>query len=249
MSKHLIKLFAITDLKSRYRNSFLGFAWTIIEPLLILSILFLVFTHIMKLQIENYPLHLLLGIILWNGFARGTNMGIACITNRTSIIKNIYFPREILPLSSTITSLLMFCFEFLIFVIFLAVFKFVPTLSILYLVPIVFLYFFLILGISFPLSVLSVKFKDMQYIWTIILQAGFFISPIIYQLDMFPNPIKQILLLSPVAQIINMSYDVTLLNSLPPLGDVVYTILISLAIFIIGYIIFIRLQKNIVEVI
>jgi len=247
--KYLIRSFAISDLKSRYRNSALGFAWTIIEPLLMLTILYLVFTHVMKFEIENYPLYLLLGIILWNNFSRGTSMGMASISNRASIIKNVYFPKEVLPLSSAITSFLMLCFEFLIFIVFLGVFQFVPSLTVLYLIPLVGLLFLLILGISFFLSVLNVKLKDLQFIWTIILQAGFFVSPIIYRLDMFPQEVQRILLINPVAQILDMAYGFTLEGSLPLVEDVLYTVIVVFSILCFGYLVFRKYQRTIVEVI
>ena len=245
--KHIIRSFAIYDLKSRYRNSVLGFAWTIVEPLLMLTILFLVFTHIMKFEIENYPLYLLLGIILWNNFSRGTTMGMNSILNRGTILKNVYLPKEVLPISSIITSFIMLIFEFMIFGIFLIIFNFNPGLTSLYLIPICGLLLLLGLGISFPLSVLRVKFKDLEYIWTIIIHAGFFVSPIIYRLDMFPDDVQKILLINPVAQILNMSYLVTLERTIPKTADIMYTVLVILSIIGIGYLIFYHKQKNIVE--
>ena len=212
-----------------------------------LTILFLVFTHVMKFEIENYPLYLLLGIILWNNFSRGTSMGMNSILNRSSILKNIYLPKEVLPASSVLTSFIMLVFEFMIFVIFLIIFNFNPGFTGLYLLPICGLLLLLGLGVSFPLSILRVKFKDLDYIWTIILHAGFFASPIIYRLDMFPDDVQRILLINPVAQILNMSYLVTLEKTIPKTADILYTILVVLSILGIGYLIFHYKQKNIVE--
>jgi lipopolysaccharide transport system permease protein len=247
--RYLIKSFAIYDLKSRYRNSVLGFAWTIVEPLLMLTVLFLVFTHLMKFEIENYPLYLLLGIILWNNFSRGTTIGMNSILNRGSILKNVYLPKEVLPISSTLTSFLMLFFEFLIFGIFLIIFNFNPGFTGLYLIPVCGLLFLLGLGISFPLSVFRVRYKDLEYIWAIIIHAGFFVSPIIYRLDMFPEDVQRILLINPVAQILNMSYLLTLEKTIPNTVDILYTVIVILSILGIGYLIFNRKQKNIVELI
>src|SRR5574337_565680 len=119
--RSLIYNFAITDLKIRYRNSILGFFWTVLEPLLLLGVLYLVFTNIFKSQIEHYGLYLLLGIIMWNTFTRGTEISLNSITSRTGIVTQIYFPREIPAISSTITAFLMMCFEFVVFGIFMVV--------------------------------------------------------------------------------------------------------------------------------
>jgi len=214
-----------------------------------LTILFFVFTTIMKFEIENYPLYLLLGIILWNAFARGTSAGMSSILNRAGIIKNVYFPREVLPFSSTVTSFMMLGFEFIVFGFFVVVFGFMPATTIFLLIPIVALYFVLVLGVSFALSVLNVKFKDMHPIWTIILQAGFFLSPIIYKLEMLPENIQNILYFSPVVQILNMSYSVTLDGTLPAINDVAYTVFIIAAIFGVGYTIFRINRQAIMEMI
>lgn len=245
--KPLIRSFIISDFKSRYQTSTLGFFWAIAEPLLVLSILYVVFTNIMKFEIENYHLYLLLGIINWNLFSRGTNMGLGSILNRGPIIKNVYFSRAILPLSTTITSFMFAGVEFSIFGIFLGVFSFIPSYTIIYLIPLLFLMFVLILGLSFLFSVLYVRFRDLHFIWSIIIMGGFFISPIIHQVEMFPENIQRIMLLSPVAQIMDMSYDVTLKKTIPSLENIIYTISITLVIFIIGCIVFHNQQKNIVE--
>jgi len=212
-----------------------------------LTVLFLVFTHVMRFEIENYPLYLLLGIILWNNFSRGTTMGMNSILNRGSILKNVYLPKEVLPISAVLTSFIMLVFEFMIFVLFLIIFNFNPGFTGLYLIPIAGLLFLLGLGVSFPLSVLRVKYKDLEYIWTIVIHAGFFASPIIYRLDMFPEDVQKILLINPVAQILNMSHLVTLEKTIPKTADILYTVLVVLFILGIGYLVFNRKQKNIVE--
>ena len=245
--KPLIKSFAESDFKARYKTSTLGFIWAIIEPLFVLSILYVVFTNIMKFEVENYQLYLLLGIINWNLFSRGTNMGLGSIINRGHIIKNVYFSRIILPFSTTITAFMFAGIEFAIFGVFLAVFGFLPGYTVIYLIPLMFLMFILILGLSFLFSVLYVRFRDLQYIWSIVIMAGFFVSPIIYQVEMFPENLQKIILISPVAQIMNMSYDVTLKNSIPTVENILYTVLVVAAIFIIGIIVFRNQQKRIVE--
>jgi len=185
----------------------------------------------MRFEIENYPLYLLLGIILWNNFSRGTTMGMNSILNRGSILKNVYLPKEVLPTSSVLTAFFMLIFEFMIFGIFLIIFNFNPGFTGLYLIPICGLLFLLGLGVSFFLSILRVKYKDIEYIWTIIIQAGFFLSPIIYRLDMFPEDVQKILLINPVAQILDMSHLVILERTIPQTSDILHTVFVILSIF------------------
>lgn len=245
--KSLIYNFAISDLKIRYRNSILGFFWTFLEPLLMLTVLYLVFTNLFKSQIEHFPLYILLGIIFWNMFSRGTSMGLNSILSRSSILTQIYFPREILSLSSALTSFLMLCFEMIVFGIFMAVFQFSPPSTIILLPFILLLELILVLGLSLPLSVLNVRYRDIQFIWTVVLQVGFFITPIFYKLDILPEYVQKILYFSPMAQIITMAHDVTLYNKLPSIDSILTTTAITLSIFGVCYIIFRKAQGRIME--
>ena len=126
-------------------------------------------------------------------------------------------------------------------------FQFTPSLTILYLIPIYMLAFVLVLGIALGLSVLNVKFRDVEFIWGIILHAGFFLTPIFYRFDMLPEEIRNILQLSPVVQIVEMVHHVTLYGTLPTLNSIVYTVGSVFAILGIGYLIFRRYQARIVE--
>ena len=191
--RSLIYNFAISDLKIRYRNSVLGFFWTFLEPLLMLSVLYLVFTNIFKSQIEHFPLYLLLGIIIWNVFSRGTTIAINSILARGSILTQIYFPREIPSLSATVTAFFMLCFELIVFVIFMVVFQLIPSPTIVLLPFVLLLEFILVFGLSLPLSVLNVRFRDTQFIWAVILQVGFFSTPILYRSDILPEFAQRIL--------------------------------------------------------
>ena len=246
--RSLIKTFAIFDLKLKYKNSFLGFLWSLLEPLLMLTVLYFVFTNIFRTDVENYPLYLFIGIIIWGMFNRGTTLGMNSIISRIGLMSSIYFPREIPAISSTITSFLIMLLEFAVFTIFLAVFQFLPPLSIILLPPILLIMFILVLGVSLPLSVLNVYYRDIAYIWSVALHAGFFIMPIIYSYDIFPEDIKNGLLLIPTARLIDMAHNVVLYNVYPTLFDWLYSIGVSLIILVIGFVIFRKLEGKMIEV-
>lgn len=239
--------FAVTDLKLRYKNSVLGFFWSFLEPLLMLAVLYYVFTFIFPSKIEHYSLYLLLGIIIWNSFSRGTTMGFNSILARAGLVVTVFFPRVVLPISAAITSLLMMGLELGVFAFFMATFHVIPQSTIV-LFPVLILFLFLLkTGLSLPLSVLNVKYKDVSYIWQILIQAGFFISPIFYSLDIFPIETQKILLLNPIAQIINMSHKVVLYGTIPDIQSITYTGIVCTAIFLIGFTIFQKKAKNIVD--
>jgi len=128
----------------------------------------------------------------------------------------------------------------------MAALQFIPPFSIIFL-PIVFIILFVItLGISLPLSVMNVYYRDVQFIWGVILQAGFFLTPIFYKLDMLPSTIKKILIINPIANLIDVAHNITLYGIEPGI-DIVYTFGIICIIFITGYIIFRKLERRVVE--
>ena len=245
--KGILFNFAISDLKIRYRNSILGIFWSLIEPLLMLGVLFFVFSTMFKFEIENFPIYLLLGIICYNFFKNGTTFALNSLTNRSSLMTQIYFPRSIPGISSGITAAIMLILELVVLGIFMVVLEFTPPITILILPLILALEFLLILGISLPLSVLNVKFKDTEFIWMVVVHAGFFLTPIFYQFDMLPDNIQSILQFSPVVQIVTMAHHVVLYGILPSINSILYAVGSTSAIMIIGYLIFRRYQSRIVE--
>jgi len=246
-TKGILFNFALSDLKVRYRNSVLGILWSIIEPLLLLGVLFVVFSTMFKFDIENFPIYLLLGIITWNFFKNGTSIALGSLTNRAAFVTQIYFPRSIPGLSAGITASIMLMTELVILAIFMITLNFSPSITILYLIPVFLLEFLLILGISLPLSVLNAKFKDVEFIWGVVLQAGFFLTPIFYQFDMLPETVRNVLQFSPMVQIVTMAHHVTIYGELPTVNSILYAVFSVLVIVIVGYLIFRKLQGRIVE--
>ena len=247
--RHLITTFATMDLKLRYRHSLLGVGWSFLEPLLILTILNVVFSTILKNNIENFPIFLILSLTLFNMFTRGTTMSIESILGRSPIIKSTYLRREIFPISSNITAFLMMCIEFSIVIAFIIFFHFVPTYTVLIIPYFLIILFIFTLGISLPLSILNVRFRDVRIIWTVITQALFFLTPIFYKIDFLPSPISELVRLNPVALLIEMSHNALLYNKFPTYNELIYTTMTSILVLIVGWAIFRKLNHTIDEVI
>ena len=245
--RDLLLNFAISDVKVRYRNSILGIFWSLLEPLLLLGVLYFVFSTMFKIEIPNFPIYLLLGIICWNFFRNGTSIALNSLTNRSSLMTQIYFPRSIPGISAAITSTITLLFELVVLGIFMAVFQFMPTSTIILLIPILLLELIFILGIALPLSVLNVKFKDTEFIWGVVISAGFFLTPIFYQFNMLPDYIQNILQFSPMVQIVTMSHHVVLYGTLPSINSVLYAVFSISIICVIGYSIFRKYQARIAE--
>jgi len=246
-TKGILFNFAISDLKIRYRNSVLGVLWSFVEPLLLLTVLFVVFSTMFKFEIPNFPIYLLLGIICYRFFQNGTTLALNSLTNRSTTITQIYFPRSIPGLSAGITSAIMLVCELAVLGIFMVSFQFIPPITILLLPLVLALELLLVFGIALPLSVLNAKFKDTEFIWGVVLSAGFFLTPIFYQFDMLPETIRNVLQFSPMVQIVTMAHHVVLYGTLPSINTVLYAVGSISAITVIGYLIFRKYQSRIAE--
>jgi ABC-type polysaccharide/polyol phosphate export permease len=239
--------FALYDLKIRYRNSVLGVLWSFVEPLLLLAVLFVVFSTMFRFEIPNFPIYLLLGIVCYRFFQNGTTLALNSLTNRSATITQIYFPRSIPGLSAGITSAIMLIFELMVLGIFMAAFQFIPTITILLLPLVLMLELLLVLGIALPLSVLNAKFKDTEFIWGVVLSAGFFLTPIFYQFDMLPEAVRNVLQFSPMVQIVTMAHHVVLYGMLPSVNTILYAVGSISVITVVGYLIFRKYQARIAE--
>ncbi|MBM2818350.1 MAG: Polysaccharide transporter, permease protein [Nitrosarchaeum sp.] len=245
--KSIIWDFAVTDLKIRYRKSILGFLWTILEPLLFLSVLYVVFTNVFENKIEYFALYLLLGIIMWNMLVRGTQMGMNGIISRSGLLTKIYIPTSIPGISSTLTALIMFTFEMTVFGVFLVAFQFIPPYTIIIFPLIVILETILIVGLNLPLSVINVRVRDIQFIWNIVLHAGFFLHPVFYKMEILPKEIQNILQFSPMVKILNFAHDAVLYGKLPTVQDSLIAIIGTLFVLGLGYLVFRKFSSRIME--
>lgn len=245
--RSLLITLAINDLKLRYRNSVLGFFWSFLEPLLLLTVLYFVFTNIFRSEIENYQLFILMGLIMWNMFARGTTMGMESILNKAGLVSQTYLPREIVVISGVLTSFFMMSFEFLIFFIFMIVFQVIPMASIIVLPLMLGVLLIFTLGTSFALAGLYPYYRDLRSIWGVVVQAGFFATPIIYTMDIFPDNIRSIISLNPMVPILEISRNATIYHTWPQFSDFHYLIIIVILSIPIGYLIFKKYDKKIIE--
>lgn len=201
-----------TDFKLRYQGSLLGYAWSLLKPLLLFVILYIVFVYFLKIGkgIEHFPVYLLLGIVLWNYFTEMTVQSLGSIVGRGDLIRKIRIPRWMIVFSSSISATINVLLSLVVVAIFMVINQVPLNISILFLpVYLVMIYVFA-LGCSFFLAAAFVKFRDISYIWDIVLQAGFYATPIIYPLQMVGNDlVEKILLLNPMAQAIQGArYDV-----------------------------------------
>lgn len=194
-----------TDFKLRYQGSALGYAWSLLKPLLLFVILYIVFVRFLKIgsDVPHYPVYLLLGIVIWNFFTEMTQQSLGSIVGRGDLIRKIKIPRWIIVISSSLSALINLGLNLVIIAIFMVVNKVEITASILLLPLILLQVYIFALGISMFLAAAYVKYRDISYIWEVVLQAGFYATPILYPLSVLKNvDMQKILFMNPMAQAI-----------------------------------------------
>lgn len=200
-------LFAIvgTDFKVRYQSSVLGYVWSLLKPLFIFGILYVLFTYAFpqgSKGIECFGVWLLTGVVLWNFFSEATMVGTRSVVENGQLIRKVAIPRHLLVVASSVSALINLGLGMVVVIIFALLSGLMPTLSWLLLIPIIAELFLLSIGLSLLLSALYVTFRDIAYIWEILLQAGFYASGIIFAIIYMPAVIQKIAFLNPVTQII-----------------------------------------------
>lgn len=194
-----------TDFKLRYQGSVLGYAWSLLRPLLIFLILYVVFVKFFNLGrgIPHYPVYLLLGIVIWNFFNEMTVQSLGSIVGRGDLIRKIKIPRWIIVFSSSISAVINLVLNLVVVAIFLAVNHVGLSHTLVWLPLILLEVYIFALGVSLFLSAAFVKYRDVSYIWEVIMQAGFYLTPIIYPLGRITNlTFQKLIMLNPVAQTI-----------------------------------------------
>lgn len=201
--KELVK----TDFQLRYQGSFLGVAWSVLQPLLLFVVMYTVFVRFLKFTdgTPNFPIVLLLGISLWNFFNEAASMGMYSVVNRGDLLRKIHFPGYIVTVSATIGSLISLGINLLVVIVFSLFARVQFTWRVL-LVPFNLLQLYILaLGVALVLSTMFVFFRDIGHIWEVFSQALFYAVPIIYPLSMVTaiNPVySKIILMNPIAQAI-----------------------------------------------
>jgi len=242
----LIFHFAILNIKIRFKNTYLGILWAAVEPLLYFTVLYVVFTSIQD-RGEFFAIYLITGIMIYHIFVRGTSGGLNSLTNNSGIIKSINFKREFFPQVATVAIALLGIVDIAVFFGLMPVFNFVPGWTIILLpIPLILL-FILILGLSYFLSIINVFVRDINYIWIIIVHTLLFLSPIFWNIKEVDGILLQIQQVNPVGQLIEIAHQLVIYGEIPPIYDWLYTTSYILIIFGIGFFVFRKLEKKVME--
>ncbi len=246
--RELIWNLAAADLKNRYKNSALGFLWSFMSPLLMSLVLIFVFMQVFKFTIDNYPLYIISGIIPWRFFGYTANT-MHSVKLYSSLIRKIYFPRQVLVFSACLSALISTSIEFVLLLLISIVLGGNITAWIL-LVP-VFLaaQFFLVLGISYVIAALFVFYRDLQHIWEVFLQVAFYAAPIIYPATLITqsSPYYLVLLANPMSHFIITYRHLFMYGDAPALGSIIGIAAFTVFAYVAGLLVFKKFEPRFAE--
>lgn len=236
------------DLRGRYKGSVLGFAWTFLNPLLQLGVYTVVFSVIMRSNIEDYYLFLFVALIPWIFFGNSLTGGSSCIWSQKELVKKIYFPREVLPIAHVTCQLVNMLLSLLVvFAALLVSGKGINFLVLPYLIPIILVEYLLALGIAFISSALTVYFRDLEHILIIVSMAWQFLTPVMYSVDLVPKELRTIFMANPMSSVIIAYRDVLYYKQAPHLYTLLLATGLGLALLLVGWFLFGKLERHFAE--
>jgi ABC-2 type transport system permease protein len=238
---------AAADFKLKYAGSALGYVWSVVKPLALFTMLYLVFGRLFHLGAISpyYPVSLLMGIVLFYFFSDATVLGMNSIVSRSDLIRKISFPRMIVTISATLTALLTFCVNLTVIAGFIAWKHVAPRPDWILLLPLLLEFYIFTLGVSLVLATVYVRLRDVGQVWDLVQQLLMYATPIVYPVGYLPPWARHVVFLNPFAQILQDVRSIVLYNDASPnritaaaafgspVGDLI-PIAIAIAIFLFG---------------
>ena len=244
--RELLKTSVSKEIRGKYKGSFLGVLWSFVNPLLQTIIYSIVFSILLRSDMEHYTTFIVIGVLSWTWFTTSISGGTDCVLINGGIIKKVYFPREILPISIVTSGVINYMISCLIILIFLAFTGIGYSWNILFLPLIMIVQYILQLGILFITSSINVYIRDAEYIVNFLVNMAFYATPILYSSSMF-GQFAGILRLNPMTTIIDSYRNIFYYQTAPNFYALALVFLASLLLLIIGYAIFKKLERGFAE--
>lgn len=242
--RFLLKELISRDLKIKYRRSFLGYLWSLMNPLLMMWVLTLVFSYIFRFDIPNYPLYLIIGQTIFGFFSESTTMAMMSIIDNAPLLKKVYVPKFIFPLSRVLSSFVTMLFSLIAILIVMLITGVPFKLTLLALpLPLFFTLLFSI-GMGMLISAVIVYLRDVMHLYSVVLTAWSFLTPIFYPISIVPVKFRWVLQYNPLYYFIDYFRQIVLYDTLPSIKMTLFCFGLSIAAIVIGAIVFNKLQKN-----
>lgn len=246
--KEMIKSWTRKELRTRYKGSFFGFLWTFINPLLQLVVYSFIFPLILGQSQESYAMFMFVALIPWNFFTSSIQGTCGLIVWNSSLVTKVYFPREILPISYALSGTMNMIFSYAIVFPMLLLFGVPITWNVLWLPVLIVTQTIFCMGMALLFSSVNVFFRDLEYLISVVIMALYFLTPIMYDIANMPERIRPILRVNPMNSFVELYRDITFYGIGLNISLYFFTLCYSIVIFIIGYLVFGKLQRKFTEV-
>ncbi len=244
----LLKLLIKKEITLRYKRTYLGFFWSLLNPLLTGLVLFIALSVFMRFEVANFPLFLMAALFPWTWFATSVTMSTNALTGNVSLIKKVIFPKQFLLLATITAQLVNFIFSLPILIGLVYYYGSSPTLSWLIGIPVlVVVQFAIIYGLALIISVVNAFFRDLEYIVTVLVSLLFWITPIVYPFNIVPEEYRVFLAMNPVTYLMQSWRDL-FLNNILNWHYISISMMTAMVVLSIGFLIFKKLNKNLDEV-
>lgn len=246
--REMINSLVRKELRGRYKSSVLGFLWTFINPLCQIIIYTLVFSTIMRTGIDKFYVYLTVAMIPWVFFSSSVQGGSMAVVNQQDLVKKIYFPREVLPISYVTSCFvnMLFCFVIVFLTIFASGIGFNPV-ALLFLPIVMIVEYILALGFAMIASACTVYLRDLEHIIGVLMMAWIYLTPIMYSIDIVPEKLLPIFKLNPMTPIVLAYREILYYKQIPQLSNLLESLIVGIVALVVGSIIFGKLQRNFVE--
>jgi lipopolysaccharide transport system permease protein len=249
--RELLWSWVVRDIKVRYKQSLLGIAWAILQPLSATLIFSLVFSRFVRVSTEGvpHPIFYYSAMLPWTFLTSSISFGTSCLISNMNLVTKIYFPREILPISAVLASFVDFLIAAVIFVGMMVYYRMPVGVSWLWLPVLLLTQILLTLGTVFLASALNVFYRDLRFIVPLGMQLWMYLTPIIYPLSTVPEGLRGLYMLNPMAGLIDSYRRIVLNNEWPNATYLLTAVVVSLVVFLMGYIYFKRAEVVFADVI
>jgi lipopolysaccharide transport system permease protein len=235
------------EVKLRYRGTWLGFLWSMLNPLIMTGVYTLVFSLYLRIDIPKYPAFLVCALLPWNWFSEAISSGTDCLVGRPGFVRDAIFPSEVLPITSVATAMMNYVFSLPVLLIMLLAFKVTLGWSLLALPVIMAVQFLFSLGLTFFLGTFNVFFRDLRYIVQLALMALFFMTPIFYDFSTVPERFRLLLKLNPMTHVITGYRQVFFYDGWPFWDNIGYVFILSMILIVLGSWAFERRRESFAE--
>lgn len=242
--RELLSELTMREIKQRYKQSILGYAWVILNPFFQMLVMAFVFNIIMRIPNLGvpYPIFLYAGLLPWTLFANSLAGATNSLVSNADLITKIYFPREIFVISTIMAKIVDFLLASTIFIVFMVYYQLPITWNILWILPIFAIQQLFTYGLSLFMAAANLFYRDIQYLLGLIILIWMYLTPVIYSTELFPEKYRWIFQINPIAVIINAYRQVILAGGTPNLKSLSIAFILSLILLISGYRFFKKLE-------